>query len=693
MAISSNYLHATLMATLRRSPFKFANTKVPHADLGDSVSPTKKNPEEEVPSDPVNIQLRGKNTNVYYEYIQLSQGISQGRVEVVKDFLNDHPDAVDEWINLYETPLLKACACGKPEIVKELLWRMTPEQMLPKMSQNVSYHTALTVVAVSGNMEIAEALVAKNPKLLEIPGINGQIPVVVAVENTQMEMARYLYTRTPVQVLLAEDGYHGTLLFLNAIFYRMLDIALDLFNMSRRLAVTKHLQIESIPIIVLASKPDLFPGDCYLGPLTRFIYSWIQVKLPTLPKPSHANKDHKSKFFRIHKVYKKSIYIPLKKVRKSFDLFPDTLMRKLLKGLSKWTGIDEVYRLKVMHLQAKKLLLGISEETLTLGLKERSETVDEALLFAVRYGNVDFLVEMIRNNSELLWSTRTSSSSTLFLLAVEFRQEKVFNLLYGLDDRKYLLLADKDSDGNGVLHLAGFPSPPSKLASVICAPLRMQRELQWFKEVERIAPEIEKERVNTEEQTPIEIFAKEHQGLRQEAEKWMKDTAMSCSLVAALIVMVTFAALIITVIFAAVFTVSGGSDDNSEGNPFHLYEQRFIIFIVSDLISCFAACTAVPIFLGILTARYSFDDFLVALPTKMITGLSILFVSIAAMLIAFSLVLITMMNKGKWIVAPTILCACLPALLFVLLQYPLLKEMIFSTYGKGIFDRNMTCWA
>ncbi|CAA0400659.1 unnamed protein product [Arabidopsis thaliana] len=652
------------MATLRRSPFKFANTKVPHADLGDSVSPTKKNPEEEVPSDPVNIQLRGKNTNVYYEYIQLSQGISQGRVEVVKDFLNDHPDAVDEWINLYETPLLKACACGKPEIVKELLWRMTPEQMLPKMSQNVSYHTALTVVAVSGNMEIAEALVAKNPKLLEIPGINGQIPVVVAVENTQMEMARYLYTRTPVQVLLAEDGYHGTLLFLNAIFYRMLDIALDLFNMSRRLAVTKHLQIESIPIIVLASKPDLFPGDCYLGPLTRFIYSWIQVKLPTLPKPSHANKDHKN-----------------------------TLMRKLLKGLSKWTGIDEVYRLKVMHLQAKKLLLGISEETLTLGLKERSETVDEALLFAVRYGNVDFLVEMIRNNSELLWSTRTSSSSTLFLLAVEFRQEKVFNLLYGLDDRKYLLLADKDSDGNGVLHLAGFPSPPSKLASVICAPLRMQRELQWFKEVERIAPEIEKERVNTEEQTPIEIFAKEHQGLRQEAEKWMKDTAMSCSLVAALIVMVTFAALIITVIFAAVFTVSGGSDDNSEGNPFHLYEQRFIIFIVSDLISCFAACTAVPIFLGILTARYSFDDFLVALPTKMITGLSILFVSIAAMLIAFSLVLITMMNKGKWIVAPTILCACLPALLFVLLQYPLLKEMIFSTYGKGIFDRNMTCWA
>lgn len=149
--------------------------------------------------------------------------------------------------------------------------------------------------------------------------------------------------------------------------------------------------------------------------------------------------------------------------------------------LSDDSGIDEVYRMKVMHQQAKKLLLGISEETVAMGLKERSETVDEALLFAVRFGNVDFLVEMIKNNSELLWSTRTSSSSTLFLLAVEFRQEKVFSLLYGLDDRKYLLLADKDSDGNGVLHLAGFPSPPSKLSTVVGATLQMQRELQWFK--------------------------------------------------------------------------------------------------------------------------------------------------------------------------------------------------------------------
>ncbi|EOA20128.1 hypothetical protein CARUB_v10000416mg [Capsella rubella] len=655
MAMSSSHLDATSKETFRRSPFKFATTKVPHAGLADSIK--EQVSEDEGPSDPFNIQipfiesalpasrLRRKITNVYYEYIQLSEGISQGRLDVVKDFLNRRPDAVGEWINLYETPLFKACACGKTEIVKELLSRMTPEQILPKMSQNASYHTPLTVVAVSGNMEIAEALVAKNPKLLEIPGINGQIPVVVAVENTHMEMSRYLYTKTPVRVLLEEDAYHGSLLFLNAIYYNMLDIALDLFNMSRLLAVTKHSQIESIPIIVLASKPDLFLGGCYLGPLSRFIYS----------------------FYR--------------KVIKFAICFPDTLIGKLLRGLSKWTGIDVVYRLKVMHLQASKLLLGMSEETLALGMKERSETVNNALLFAVRYGNVDFLVEMIKNNSELLWSTRTISNATMFLLAVEYRQEKVFSLLYGLDDRKHLLLGDLDAEGNSVFHLAGYLSNTSKLSTIVGATLQMQRELQWFREVESIIPEKEKERLNFEDKTPLDIFTEEHEALRQQAEKWMKDTAMSCSLVAALIVTVTF---------AAVFTVPGGIDDNARGRPFQLHKRQFIIFVVSDLISCFAACTSVLIFLGILTARYSFDDFLFSLPSKMIAGLSILFVSIAAMLIAFLSALFTTFDK-KWIVAPTILLACLPVLLFVKLQYPLLKEMILSTY-KGIFNRNMKCW-
>ncbi|CAA7033891.1 unnamed protein product [Microthlaspi erraticum] len=650
---------SALRKTVWKDPFKFTSTKVLHGGLGEGFSYVK-----EVPNDLISSQIppneisapasridgSGKITNIYYDYIQLSQAISQGNVESVKKLLRRRPDALNELINPYETPLLKACVCGDLEIVKLLLRCMKSEGMLPKTSQNTPYHTPLAVVAFTGNVEIAKYLLSKDFGLLQIPGINGQLPVVVAVENGHRELARYLTEKTLFYCLINEDdGYHATMLVVNAIYYNMLDIALHVIGGKyyRYLAVTKHLQIESSPVVVLASKPDLFPCGCHLGPLERFIYSCIQVKHPTTPERNRPKKDQQP-----------------------------TLMGKMLKCLSKWTGINQVYQLKVMHVQAKKLLLGISEETLGMGLKERSETVNEALLFAARFGNVDFLVEMIKNNSELLWS-----STSLFLLAVEFRQEKVFSLLYGLDDRKYLLLADKDCNGNSMLHLAGYLSPPSKLSTVTGAALQMQRELHWFKEVERIVPGIEKERANADGKRPMEIFTKEHQALRQEAEKWMKDTAMSCSLVAALIFAVTF---------AAVFTFPGG------GKPFHLGDRNFITFLVSTLISCLASCTSVLIFLWILTARYSLDDFLVSLPTKMIAGLSIQFISIAAMLMAFSSALFVMLDQSSWISLaccfPTILLACFLALLFLLLQYPLLKEMTLSTYGKGIFDRNMKCW-
>ncbi|CAN8257164.1 unnamed protein product [Cochlearia groenlandica] len=532
-----------------KNPFEFVNTKVHHHGglLVDRFAC--------VPNDLIETSIDG---NVYEDYIELSNGISQGDVEAVNVFLKHRPDAVDVWINPYETPLLKACACGKPEIVKLLLRRMNPQQIVPEIDQNTSYHTPLTVAAVTGNMTVATYLIGKSYKLQKTPGINGKLPVLVAIENGHKDIAMKCFG-TALPYFLEPDGYQAIMLILNAIYYNMLVFALDLLIKPRRhLAITKHSQIESIPIIVLASKPDLFPGGCRLGPLERIIYTYIQVKTPTMVS-FRQDKDGKN-----------------------------TLMRKLLKCLSRCIGDASTSQVaSTYHI----------EETMEMGLKECSETIDEALSNAVKYGNVDFLMEKIKNiNSEILWSMRTS----LFLLAVEFRQEKVFSLLlHGLDDRKYLLLADKDCNGNGVLHLAGYLSPPSKLSTVTGPALQMQRELQWFKEVERIVPAIEKERVNKDGQTPMEIFTKEHEALREEGEKWFKGTATPCLLVAALIATITFVAA----------AVSGGKQFHKD-------------FIVSYMISFLAASTSVLIFLGILTARYSLDDFLVSLPTKMIAGLS-----------------------------------------------------------------------
>jgi len=147
-----------------------------------------------------------------------------------------------------------------------------------------------------------------------------------------------------------------------------------------------------------------------------------------------------------------------------------------------------------------------------------------------------------------------------------------------------------------------------------------------------------------------------------------------------------------TIMFAAAFTVPGGNNQDT-GFPIFLDERLFILVIISDALSLFSSTTSVVMFLGILTSRYAEDDFLESLPKKMIIGLSTLFFSIAAMMIAFSTALLIMLQgQYSWIIIPVICLASVPVTLFILMQFPLLVDMCMSTYGPGIFDKKMERW-
>ncbi|BFG21042.1 hypothetical protein CerSpe_073160 [Prunus speciosa] len=231
--------------------------------------------------------------------------------------------------------------------------------------------------------------------------------------------------------------------------------------------------------------------------------------------------------------------------------------------------------------------------------------------------------------------------------------------------------------------LLGMLSPTEKLDRISGAALQMQRERQWFKEVESIV--VLPSGVgafNKQRMKPHELFTQNHNKLKEEGEKWMKDTATSCTVVGA---------LTITIMFAAAFTVPGGNNGGT-GFPLFLDEKMFMVFIVSDAISLFSATTSVLMFLGILTSRYAEDDFLKSLPTKMIIGLSTLLISIASMMVAFCSALFLMLHERLWIVIPIIFLASVPVTLFIWMQFPLLVEIFISTYGGGIFDKKVRRW-
>ncbi|KAL7241689.1 hypothetical protein ACSBR1_014307 [Camellia fascicularis] len=130
--------------------------------------------------------------------------------------------------------------------------------------------------------------------------------------------------------------------------------------------------------------------------------------------------------------------------------------------------------------------------------------------------------------------------------------------------------------------------------------------LLQLQEVEKIVQPLYTEMKDSEGRTPHILFTEEHKALMCEGEKWMKDTASSCMVVAILIV---------TVMFAAAFTVPGGNNNNT-GWPILLIEKSFMVFIISDALALFSFATSLLIFLSILTSRYAEEDFLDSLPRK-----------------------------------------------------------------------------
>ncbi|KAM1273332.1 hypothetical protein ACFX2H_023243 [Malus domestica] len=226
------------------------------------------------------------------------------------------------------------------------------------------------------------------------------------------------------------------------------------------------------------------------------------------------------------------------------------------------------------------------------------------------------------------------------------------------------------------------PLAKENLDRISGAALQMQRERQWYKVESSVVQLSAISTKNKDGLTPPELFTKNHEKLHKEGEKWMKGTTTSYTVVST---------LIITIMVAAAFTVPGGNNQET-GFPIFLNEKLFVVFVVSYVVSLFSSATSALMFLSILTSRYAKDDFLTSLPTKMIIGLSTLFISIATMMVAFSSALFIMLQDKPWITYPIIFLAGVPVILFIWMQSPLLVEIFVSTFGKGIFDRKVKHW-
>ncbi|XP_052311088.1 uncharacterized protein LOC7494881 isoform X9 [Populus trichocarpa] len=480
--------------------------------------------------------------------------------------------------------------------------------------------TALFSAATVGITKMAECLVSKNKNLVTFVNAQKRIPLDGACTGNNKDMALYLYSVTPFEFLCQGNGHHGSYFLQCALGAQMLDIVLDFLHRCPRFATTMNEVLRTNALIYLSKMPQTFPSASRLAFWQRWIYSCI-------PMQSIATTDDNVRINMPDQSLSES---------KNIILQVSSKLRGFAINLLAFLGIKQIYDLKKIHIYSDKIL-------------------------RCMYGN----------------------GRNLFMSSIANRQEKVFSLFYGLEAGGAEFVSIVYGSGNTMLHLAAKLSPPSQLARISGAALQMQRELQWYKEVESIVDPTDNDYYNKDNQTPRELFTSDHKDLVVKGEKWMKQAATSCTVVGA---------LIITIMFTVAFTVPGGNVQET-GYPVFKDEKSFTVFIVADAISLFSSSTSVLMFLGILTSRYAEEDFLKSLPTKLIIGLSMLFFSIAAMMVTFCAALIIMLDGRLQVIIPIVLLATIPVTLFMLLQFPLLVEIGVSTYGPGIFNRKMKRWS
>ncbi|XP_057247440.1 ankyrin repeat-containing protein NPR4 [Beta vulgaris subsp. vulgaris] len=521
-----------------------------------------------------------------------------------------------------ETLLHIAAAAKHVELVKKLVGIMSIESLaLANSVQN----TALCFAAVSGVVEIAQAMVEKNKELPNIRGSQGMTPLYMAVLLGHRQMVWYLLNVTDDSQITDQDRIG---LLTSSIDSDLYDVALHILNEHKYLAYLRD-ENEETALHVLAQKKPV----SYQMSMWKRCIQWDVSLLKEKTRPACC-----------------SIFVLGSSTDQDISIEPPGFLQ-LTQNL--W---DEVIKLK-------------SEDI--------SKLIGDPwrLLFvAAKWGKVEFLTTLIRSYPDLIWKVDENRHS-IFHIAIIHRHEEIFKLIYEIGAIKDLIATYKDDNGNNMLHLACKLAPTHRLNCVSGAALQMQREIQWFKAVKKVVSTEYAEAENKDLKTPHSLFSEEHEELRAKGEEWMKKTAESCALVATLIA---------TVVFSAAFQLPGGVD--SEGSPNLMTRASFVVFALSNAVSLFTSTASVLMFLSILTSRYAESDFLISLPLKLMMGLTLLFLSIATMMVAFTATFYMTLDRGvKWAPLPVALFASIPVALFALQQYPLLVDIFRSTYKSHQF--------
>ncbi|KAI9199140.1 hypothetical protein LWI28_028160 [Acer negundo] len=361
-----------------------------------------------------------------------------------------------------ETALQAAVLAGHSDFVKNLLSSsyMRKEDL---ERENGAGNTAFILAAKLGNIEFVLMMLEKNEDLVKFRDRNERLPVQVAASLGHKDIVKCLYNPTKAHFNNDEDCIRLLLTLIDNDIY---DVALWMVEEFPSLAFCRTQKTDGnveTALHVLARKPLKTLNE--FGILKRFYYRFIS-----------------------------SIRVEKKKM--------DQEARKLLEVL--WEKI-------VNQLDYNQISDLIS--------KPSTLTSD-----AAKEGNFEFISILISNHPNAILNVDANNGYTLFHTAVEYRQEKIFELINENPSIKNVIVALKvGKEDNTILHLAAkLPPDRNRLNVVSGAALQMQQELRWFKEVEKFMPPSiagAKNKKVSQQLYKYQVASKKIQGLRISLEK------------------------------------------------------------------------------------------------------------------------------------------------------------------------------
>ncbi|KAI3937610.1 hypothetical protein MKW92_049592 [Papaver armeniacum] len=618
-------------------------------------------------------------------------------------------------------------AWGQYTLLGELL-KLVPPQTLEFVNPNGG--TILHLVAKDGDLTFAKALVEKNPGLTQIRSNDHWqcVPLFTAALSTsggQKEMVRYLCSVTRDEDPSPFSGEQGVALLAGLISADMYGLALSVCQRFPSLVeelMDDEANGNTVLLQNIVERPFAFLSGAKLKWWERYIYELIEVDMncpcdggvdrekekesttkedeenprdASSPSEQCCSTDNERSITKYISLYLMR-YIVRGESLKSNDLgalhgdiyclsiifkgyaLPVTSFFILISG----DVVRRLYDQKLMHEQVVVLTQYLLEQ---LDRKTEDKQIikdiflkSNMLEMAMKFETTEFVLKCLQVFRFLcLDDDKGEVGHTLIKLVASERNEMIYNFMLLI---KSHYLADKisklDENNNSILHYSAELAHNRRLNAISGAAFQMQREIQWFKGVESTMLQKDRYIRNKNGDTAQFLFTEKHKDLMEKGEKWMKDLSTSCMVVAALIV---------TVSFAAAFTVPGGNiQENTSsdmGLPVFLKKNSFMVFATADALALFSSISSVLMFLAVFTSRYSEEDFLKALPQKLMLGLATLFISMASILVSFGAAFSIILGKRfLWALIAVSLFSCAPVLLFGFLQFPLLVEMVSSTY-------------